>query len=71
MVRLVGISEVLTIPLPPMRTSGLPLSEASDGETPPLASAFYYFVSGTTVCGEGTIGYKSSGEPRPMALPCP
>jgi hypothetical protein len=51
--------------------SGLSLPEANDAEAPQLAGAFYYFVSGETACGEGSIGHQSGGQPRPMALPCP
>lgn len=50
--------------------SGLPLPQASDVEVP-LAGAFYYFVSGETACGEGTIGEQSGGQPRPLAVSCP
>ena len=50
--------------------SGLLLPQASDAEIP-LAGGFYYFVSGETICGEGSIGHQSGGPPRPLALPCP
>ncbi len=50
--------------------SALLLPQASDAEIP-LAGGFYYFVSGETVCGEGSIGHQSAGPPRPLALPCP
>jgi hypothetical protein len=50
--------------------SGLAQPQASDAAIP-LVGAFYYFVSGTTVCGEGTLGWQSDGQPRAVAVPCP
>ena len=49
--------------------AGLAQPQASDAAIP-LSGAFYYFVSGMTACGEGTLGWQSDGQPRPLALPC-
>jgi hypothetical protein len=51
--------------------AGLPSPGGSDGSVPPPAAAFYYLVSGTNLCGEGTLGATSAGQPRPNPSPCP
>ncbi|HEX6852557.1 MAG TPA: thrombospondin type 3 repeat-containing protein [Candidatus Polarisedimenticolaceae bacterium] len=43
---------------------------ATDGSTPP-ERGYYYLVSAENVCGEGGLGTRSSGTPRPNDAPCP
>ncbi len=42
----------------------------SDAAIPPVGSAFFYVLTGTNRCGEGTSGADSSGQPRVIPLPC-
>jgi len=42
-----------------------------DSGMPAVGSGFYYVVSGTTDCGEGSLGSSSSGLPMPNLSPCP
>ena len=44
---------------------------ATDTQSPAAGTAFYYLVSESTPCGEGTLGMTSAGQPRPNAAPCP
>jgi hypothetical protein len=41
-----------------------------DVAVPPVGSIFYYVMTGTNRCGEGTAGASTSGVPRPIASPC-
>jgi hypothetical protein len=43
---------------------------ATDAAMPPLASIFYYLVSGRSLCAEGGLGLTASGQPRPNPSPC-
>ncbi len=42
----------------------------NEPEMPPRDTIFYYLITGTNRCGEGTIGLTGSGLPRPIAVPC-
>jgi putative metal-binding protein/parallel beta helix pectate lyase-like protein/thrombospondin type 3 repeat protein len=42
----------------------------NDSENPPRGSTFYYLVTGTNRCGEGTSGNGPSGQPRVLPSPC-
>jgi hypothetical protein len=42
----------------------------TDASTPPQRG-YYYLVSAENVCGEGGLGSRSSGTPRPNDAPCP
>jgi len=52
-------------------TPGLPSPGATVEGSPWAGNAWYYLVSGKTLCGEGTLGSTSAGAPRPNAAPCP
>jgi hypothetical protein len=43
----------------------------SDAATPARGSAFFYLVSGRNACGEGPLGFDSTGSARPSPAPCP
>lgn len=49
----------------------LPSPVEVDVALPPSGLPFYYLVSGRNACGEGSLGNKSNGQPRPNASPCP
>jgi hypothetical protein len=42
----------------------------NEPEVPPRGTIFYYLIAGTNRCGEGTVGFTSYGQPRPIAVPC-
>lgn len=44
---------------------------AEDRESPARESGYYYLVSGVNSCGQGTLGFMSSGLERPIASSCP
>jgi hypothetical protein len=44
---------------------------ATDKDTPPRGTAFYYDITGEGQCGEGPLGSDSSGTVRPNIAPCP
>ena len=46
-------------------------ASASDAQSPAAGTGFFYLVSGRNACGEGTLGFYSSGAPRLNTLPCP
>jgi hypothetical protein len=50
---------------------GLLSPGATDSSLPPAGFAYYYLVSGSNVCGEGSLGVISAGQPRPNPSPCP
>ncbi|HET9481574.1 MAG TPA: M1 family aminopeptidase, partial [Candidatus Polarisedimenticolia bacterium] len=50
--------------------TGLSLPSALDAEFPVPGRAFYYLARKRNVCGSGTLGFSSSGEPR-AASACP
>jgi hypothetical protein len=41
-----------------------------DTGVPPIGSAFFYVLTGTNRCGEGTAGSDSAGQPRTIPAPC-
>ncbi len=41
-----------------------------DAAVPPVGSFFYYVITGTNRCGEGTAGASTSGVPRPLVSAC-
>jgi hypothetical protein len=43
----------------------------TDPALPSPGQGFYYLVSGRNVCGEGSLGTTSLGDPRPNPQPCP
>jgi hypothetical protein len=50
--------------------SGLAGTSVSDATTPP--SGYYYLISAkNAMCGEGSLGNRSNGSPRPNNAPCP
>ncbi len=51
--------------------SPLTQPEATDPAIPALGRAAYYLISGTNGCGEGLLGFASSGQARPNLQPCP
>jgi hypothetical protein len=36
-----------------------------------VGTGYYYLVTGQNACGEGTLGTRSNGVPRPNGAPCP
>jgi len=42
----------------------------TDSESPPIGSIFYYLITGTNRCGEGTSGTNSAGQSRVLPAPC-
>jgi hypothetical protein len=51
--------------------SELPAPGASDGDTPALGAAYFYLVSGSNACGEGSLGTNFAGQERANPFPCP
>ncbi len=50
--------------------SGLGAASLTDASTP--ATAYYYLVTAKSVtCGEGSLGIRGNGFPRPNSSPCP
>jgi hypothetical protein len=47
-----------------------PGSSFTDTANPPRGSAFFYVITGTNRCGEGTAGSASNGQPRPIPSSC-
>ncbi|MEK7283249.1 MAG: putative metal-binding motif-containing protein, partial [Acidobacteriota bacterium] len=45
-------------------------SDFIDAADPPGGSAYYYVITGTNRCGEGTAGSGSTGQPRLIPAPC-
>lgn len=43
----------------------------SDAAVPPVGSIFYYLITGTNRCGEGSPGSTSSGQQEPIPSACP
>jgi hypothetical protein len=43
---------------------------STDAGTPPAGHGFYYIVSGSNDCFEGSAGSASNGTPRPLPSPC-
>lgn len=50
--------------------SGATANQITDTSTPALGAAFYYLVRGKNVCGVGTYGSTTGGEPR-LTTACP
>ena len=50
---------------------GLTDPEATDTDTPPTGSAYFYQVTAETSSAEGPMGNASNGLPRPNVFPCP
>ncbi|PYT11360.1 MAG: hypothetical protein DMF51_15730 [Acidobacteria bacterium] len=42
----------------------------TDSSNPPIGSAFYYVISGTNTCGEGTAGSGTNGQPLLIPSHC-
>ena len=42
-----------------------------DRQLPAVGQGFYYLVSGVNACGEGPLGFASSGTTRPLLSTCP
>src|SRR5439155_1385677 len=55
---------------PTCHLSEIPAPAFADGASPPLGSTFYYLITGTNRCGEGTSGTNSAGQPRTLPVPC-
>ncbi|HEU5181614.1 MAG TPA: metallophosphoesterase [Candidatus Polarisedimenticolia bacterium] len=48
-----------------------PDTTSQDSQVPSADSLFYYLVSARNSCGDGSLGFASSGAPRPNATACP
>ncbi|HKB08692.1 MAG TPA: thrombospondin type 3 repeat-containing protein, partial [Candidatus Polarisedimenticolia bacterium] len=53
--------------LPPPEVT---LPTFTDSASPPTGTLFYYLLTGTNRCGEGSPGTASSGQPRILTAPC-
>src|SRR5206468_3482699 len=53
--------------LPPPEVTAAAFTDAA---SPPAGTLFYYLLTGTNRCGEGSPGTTSSGQPRILATPC-
>jgi len=51
--------------------ASMPAAGAVDSDKPATGAIYYYMVSGRNSCGQGILGYSSSGETRPNVDPCP
>jgi len=51
--------------------ASMPAAGAVDSDMPATGSIYYYMISGRNSCGQGILGYSSSGETRPNVDPCP
>jgi Putative metal-binding motif/Thrombospondin type 3 repeat len=47
-----------------------PTNSFTDNSDPPLNQAFYYVVTATDACGEGSAGNSSNGQPRVLPTSC-
>jgi putative metal-binding protein/thrombospondin type 3 repeat protein len=47
-----------------------PGSSFTDSAAPPAGSAFFYVITGTNQCGEGSAGSGTGGQPRTIPSPC-
>ncbi|HYV85286.1 MAG TPA: MopE-related protein [Patescibacteria group bacterium] len=47
-----------------------PSNSFTDGTNPPLNQAFYYLITATDACGEGSAGNSSNGQPRVLPSAC-
>ncbi len=48
----------------------VPRGTFTDPAVPPVGQIYYYVVTGTNRCGEGSAGTLSDGQPRIMPAPC-
>jgi len=46
-----------------------PVCTFTDSQIPAVGSIFYYLVTGTNICGEGSAGFTSDGQPHPIPVP--
>jgi hypothetical protein len=46
-------------------------TSTSDASVPAAGSGWYYLMSGSNVCGAGSVGFDSAGVERPLAAACP
>ena len=47
-----------------------PRASFSDAAVPPVGQVFYYLITGTNVCAEGSAGNSSDGTPRALPQAC-
>ena len=50
--------------------SHIAASSATDSESPPIGTMFFYLVTRVGVCGESIPGQDSGGQPNPNPSPC-
>ena len=52
------------------RDSHIAASSATDSDSPPIGTMFFYLVTRVGVCGESIPGQDSGGQPNPNPSPC-